>query len=337
MDGMGAPWVDDLGLTRLFARLPQAPLSQGVAVPVRKILRFEQDNALFLGDRGAQTLSNVLARFERIPFNAIDFGASHITEVGLKSIESILEKHPEITCLNLRDNGITGEKISWNISTPLHRLRELHLGFNKISDQGMKKLFRAQLDSALQYLDLQGNSFTYIGIFSLADFLKTNKTLTFLNLSKNRFGNLGAFGVAECLKSNHSLQTLEMRSCKIRDEGAKTLGKFLGMNKGLEDLDLSDNAIGDEGAMGLAAAFATNHTLKKLDLDGNHIQDAGACALAKAFLESNSPLEELRIQWNCLGPKGLACLAKLKEKRTKLIVMDTLQKPTECLGQGTSG
>ena len=178
-----------------------------------------------------------------------------------------------------------------------------------------------KVNSALTWLDLDGNGIGVQGAIGLAEALKVNSMLTWLNLDGNGIGVQGVTGLAEALKVNSRLTEFHLAHNGIGDQGATCLAEALKVNSTLTELYLSYNCIGDQGATGLAEALKLNSTLTELKMRRNGIGDQGATGLAEA-LKVNSTLTVLTLDGNAIGDQGATGLAEALKVNSDLKVLD---------------
>ncbi len=120
-------------------------------------------------------------------------------------------------------------------------------------------------------LDLSERDISNECVFSIARWLKTDRTLRELNLYFNQIEKGGAIALAKALKSNDSLRELNLNYNHIGEEGAIALAEALRSNNSLRILRLDYNGIGKKGARALAEALVVNHMLTELELDYDNI------------------------------------------------------------------
>jgi hypothetical protein len=128
-------------------------------------------------------------------------------------------------------------------------LKEIHLGWNDLSDEGAK----------------------YI-----SDALKLITTLTVIYLNNNKISDEGAKYISDALKLNTTLKEIHLWNNEISDEGAKYISDALKLNTTLTVIYLNNNEISDEGAKYISDALKLNTTLTMISLHHNKISDEGA-------------------------------------------------------------
>ncbi|HHF0525378.1 TPA: hypothetical protein ACTUT5_002494 [Legionella anisa] len=232
------------------------------------------------------------------------------------SIVPFLEKHREITILNLHGSHITSPGAVRALAK-IRSLDSLDLSGSPIGDVGAQilakntilkslNLSNCNINNAiplsynknLKSLDLSYN-FLQIGVEELAE----NTTLKKLNLCACSLVK----EELEALAENTTLIYLDASRNKVKNEGAKILAK----NKNLSTLILTFNEITEAGAK----ALAENTTLIRLGLSLNSIRSEGAAALAK-----HSHLEWLDVSMNNLGG-SVAATALAQNTKLKVLNM----------------
>ena len=202
----------------------------------------------------------------------------------------------------------------------LNRLEVLHLGFNDLTDQGLRTLasiphlanlrdlyiddskhlgtpgIRALADSPylhnLRLLDLSGNSLTEPALKVLIN-SDSLRRLDNLLLPGNQFGDGGVQSLVHSDLFQRILRrapALDLSRNNIGPVGARALAESPFVAP-LESLNLSINVIGDAGLASLAQSEHLRQ-LKQLHLNENRISDAGVLALARSrLLESLAYLD----------------------------------------------
>jgi Ran GTPase-activating protein (RanGAP) involved in mRNA processing and transport len=155
------------------------------------------------------------------------------------------------------------------------------------------------------------------GAKALAEMLRWNSALTYLNIEGNEVGEEGAGAIAAALEHNSTLQWLECGAGSVGDGGCRFLAQMAERNTSLTRLDLHHNHLGDGGAFSIGAALARNTTLRNLDLSGNSFSSVGLASLF-AGLDANTTLRLLNLAQNAEGEgvqdaMSLASLASLLE------------------------
>jgi hypothetical protein len=217
------------------------------------------------------------------------------------SIVPFLEKHREITILNLQNNDLRGPG-AIRALTKIRTLKSLNLSGSQIGDEEVKILAE---NTTLRELNVSRCEIRNDeGIIALSK----NKTLMSLDVSYNYINIEGI----EALAENTTLKSLKLAGCALSLNEVKLLAG----NTTLETLDLSNNKIKEAGAKVLAVnktlttlilhlceinkngveALAQNTTLRSLDLGANSVSSEGALALAK-----NTTLRILNLSGASIG------------------------------------
>lgn len=221
-------------------------------------------------------------------------------------------------------------------------LRELNLGYNNISDDGVMTLVGGLTDQncKVKLLNLQGCGLTSQGCRYLATTLGGSLKLQELDLSGNDIGDDGMKHLAKGLRSPECwLEVLKVSQCNFEKKGCRHLAIALKKNPGhLKVLDLSINMIGDEGASdflervdiwtltklkmyhcgityssckGISEALKhEDSTLVELDLSSNHLKDAGFLLICEGMY-AWCALETLNVSRCGIGQAGGYFLSKV--------------------------
>ena len=109
------------------------------------------------------------------------------------------------------------------------------------------------------------------------------------------------------------LTDLDLDGSVLLDSGAAALAPALSQCTALSAVHALGNRLGDPGARAIAEALAEHPSLRLCDLGGNSIGDAGASELSRLLrqpsLSVTSPLVDLRLHDNRIGPLGVQTLA----------------------------
>ncbi len=207
-------------------------------------------------------------------------------------------------------------------ATQLTRLESLHLGFNDITDQGLRLLagiphlstlcelylddnrqigapgVRALADShylvSLRHLDLSGNNLgeTALRVLINGDSLRQLDSLT---LHNNKIGDAGVESLAHSELLRRMLcrsSALDLSWNDIGPVGARYLAEspFIEL---VETLNLAHNAIGDAGLASLAQSPYLRR-LKRLLVGENRITDSGVLSLARSRVPESLTFIDLK-------------------------------------------
>jgi hypothetical protein len=139
---------------------------------------------------------------------------------GNKTLERLF-----ISSNTIGDNGAKALAQSLSGNNNL-KLRELCLGNNNITDEGVEYLANMlESNKTLTHLYLHSNSITDHGLKRLAEVItNTNKTLQVLALEWNTFSSDSSGEIlAQMLNKNQSLTALNLNSCKLSKTATKHL------------------------------------------------------------------------------------------------------------------
>lgn len=273
---LNAPWLSQLkGLylnANRLAELGAQAMSQ--ALKQRRLdqlteLSLVQNN---LGPDQAHQLAEAAPptlKLLSLAFNPLgDQGAASLQLSELSGLETL-----HLFSAQLGDQGL-GMLLHWPYFSGI---KELDLGFNHISDLGMRHFKDHKLE-ALESLDLSMNRLSDDGLYDLSRSDALSR-LKHLRLYHNNIG-------VRCCKMLASsptlsqLTTLDLGSNPITDEGAAALAAGH-WPPSLRRLSLSHAQIGPKGAEALANSGALSQ-LERLDLEGNPLTERGYRALAHA-------------------------------------------------------
>uniref|UniRef100_A0A3P9KTP3 NACHT domain-containing protein n=1 Tax=Oryzias latipes TaxID=8090 RepID=A0A3P9KTP3_ORYLA len=223
-------------------------------------------------------------------------------------------------------------------------LRGLDLGYNSITDEGVKVLAEGLSDpsSRLKYLRLQGCGLSARACKYLSAAMKRAPKLLELDLSCNDIGDRGLQNLACGLrdpscrlevpplsaKENVTFSFLaanvsglfsgRLSQCNIEPQGCAHLASALQENPSfLKYLDLSINPIRDEGAVQLSKKFNLSKLMNHCELTRLSCGGIGeALGLESSVLWelnlSNNPLSDKGFQLLCEGIRKWATLTQLK-------------------------
>ncbi|KAM3622800.1 uncharacterized protein V6R79_003320 [Siganus canaliculatus] len=228
----------------------------------------------------------------------------------LKEIPYVLKSKKAM----LRFSNLTDEccpALAAILSTQESYVRELDLGYNSISDGGVKTLVEGLSDPKcrLKKLRLQGCEVTSLGCEYLASALRQSLKLQELDLSGNEIGSAGIQHLANGLACGECrIETLKLSECNIEKNGCRHLASALQRNPShLRVLDLSINMVGDQGARELLKIL-NSMKLKKLDMCHCGLTMLSCGSISKALMFEHSTLEDLNLSNNDLTDKGFSCI-----------------------------
>nr|XP_046257777.1 NACHT, LRR and PYD domains-containing protein 12-like isoform X2 [Scatophagus argus] len=240
-------------------------------------------------------------------------------EVSKRCDERLLRELPNILKSKkamLRFSNLTDKccpALATILSTRESYLRELNLGYNNISDDGVRKLVEGLCNPncRLKMLRLDGCEVTSCACVYLATALTQSRKLQMLDLSRNKIGNEGLQLLAQGLRSPEcQLQILKLSQCNIEEKGCYYLASALKENSGhLKVLDLSINMVGDKGAIELFKRFNTLQ-LTKLEMYDCGLTALSCASIGEALKFETSTLIELNLSNNDLKDAGFSLICK---------------------------
>ena len=204
-----------------------------------------------------------------------------------------------------------------------------------LNDHKMSFLFRGLTrSSSIEYLHLDNNQLSPVGVWRMVPFLQYANNLLELNLDNNNFQSEGLSMMLYAL-CNSSIKELSCSGCGIKSididtdffpnhlkvlnldnnnintDGCRRLSKLLQKEEcALEDLYLDQNGICCDGVEILADAIQSNSSLTCLTLSNNKIKDDGVAALV-ASLQGNTKFKQLYLAKNDVSDQGKIMLLKL--------------------------
>lgn len=175
-------------------------------------------------------------------------------------------------------------------------------------------------NKTLTHLSLCCNLLLTSSVCCIAQSLQsgTNDTLQWLNLSENSFQ---LESLSRSLHSNTGLRELMLNEVFPQPSDTMSLGEALKVNKTLKTLWLNSNRMGSQAAHFVFDALKFNSSLTELHMDFNMLDESCCKDIANA-LKVNSSLAELRVRNNSFGPKGARLIAEGIKINTSLSQLD---------------
>mmetsp|Transcript_7889 Transcript_7889/g.15665 ORF Transcript_7889/g.15665 Transcript_7889/m.15665 type:complete len:394 (-) Transcript_7889:45-1226(-) len=275
-----------------------------------------------LRDDHLRTLVRELA--DNTTVTKIDLQNNFIGPVGAGLLARLLQQNKTIVELSLYNNclGQQGvEVLAQALSKPDCALQCLDLGWNDIGAEGADSLAEIlKTNRSIKRLYLQNNSIGTDGLKPLAAAVETNSTLEILDIGFNQVteSNLGALTIMleEC-----RLIELNLSDNVIGPDGARRIAQAMDLNVSINSLNLQNTSIGSTGSAAIANLLMNNRTLRQLNLGNNAVCLAGAEALALS-LKSGTSLESLILPYTRLGQQGVQVLANALQTNTSLRFLD---------------
>nr|XP_019939814.1 PREDICTED: NACHT, LRR and PYD domains-containing protein 14-like isoform X2 [Paralichthys olivaceus] len=257
-----------------------------------------------------------------------------VMDVSMRSDECLLLDLPALmksTKVMLRFSNLTDKccpALAAVLSSTESFVKELDLGYNNISDSGVKTLVEGLNNPKcrLRSLSLQGCEVTSQGSKYLATALRQSQRLRQLDLSRNNIGDDGLHNLSNGLRSPEcQLSVLKLSQCNIEQRGCSYLASALEKNPDqLTVLDLSINMIGDKGANEIFKKFDISQ-LTKLEMYHCGLTASSCKGIGEALRSEGSTLVELNLSNNnleddgftllCFGKHAWCCLEKLNVSR----------------------
>jgi len=263
--------------------------------------------------------SVVQSKLEEIGFNAVDFSFCRLAPADCTAVVHFLNSVQQISLINLSRNNIGSlgcVEIVKLFDNSNCQLSSLNLADNEITDEGVKQLSNAVINSQLSSLNLAGNEITDEGVKQLSNAV-INSQLSSLNLADNKITDEVVKQLSNAV-INSQLSSLNLANNDITDEGVKQLSNAV-INSQLSSLNLADNKITDEGVKQLSNAVI-NSQLSSLNLAVNEITDEGVKQLSNAVI--NSQLSSLNLGYNKITDEGVKQLSNALVNSNKLRSLD---------------
>ncbi|XP_029354534.1 NACHT, LRR and PYD domains-containing protein 12-like [Echeneis naucrates] len=257
-------------------------------------------------------MSKMVSTFEGITESFEMQLSTRCDEILLTKLPAILKSRKAM----LRFSNLTDKccpALADVLSTRESYLRELDLGYNNITDDGVRELVKGLNDQncRLKILRLQGCGVTSKACKYLATSLTQSLKLRELDLCGNEIGNEGLQHLSSGLRSCEcQLEKLKLSQCNIEQKGCYYLASALQKNSShLTLLDLSINMVGDEGANELFAKFDISK-LRKLELYHCNLTALSCESIGEALKSETSTLVELNLSSNNLKDAGFALICQ---------------------------
>ncbi|KAL7545767.1 hypothetical protein ACHAWF_011277 [Thalassiosira exigua] len=196
----------------------------------------------------------------------IDLCNEDLRGADLNVLTRVLRKSKVLETLDLCGNSMAlAEGQFLDALAQNQSLRILHLGHNKIGDEGAKRLAKALKDNnTLETMFLHCNEIDDEGAKSLADALGISTSLEVIHLGCNRIGDAGAHHLAESLIENKTLRIIWIYKNRIGDKGGRSFLDALESNDSVEELDLRENKSISNSVLGRILAILRDPNRKAL-------------------------------------------------------------------------
>eukprot|EP01012_Entosiphon_sulcatum_P064410 TRINITY_DN93226_c0_g1_i1.p1 TRINITY_DN93226_c0_g1~~TRINITY_DN93226_c0_g1_i1.p1 ORF type:complete len:1811 (-),score=349.29 TRINITY_DN93226_c0_g1_i1:23-5455(-) len=307
-----------------------------------------------LGDGGCRIFAELFANHGKI--TRLDLSNNRIRDAGAQALMELAKARYELLQIDLEGNKY--------ISPESLQQLKYYLQFNKqpkhfkdllvaiesdrpsldavdlsstvtgqVNDHSVEYLCSAlRANTHITVLNLSHNHVALRGLQSLANVLKTNRTIISFVMNNNVLeGWKPAEVMAEVLKVNDTLKSLSLRANELEDSAVQFFLDALKQNDVITRIDLRDNLISQKnlGLLEDAINLNSQSTLKKamptinsnttdvLDLKGRSYDDRCIQAVAAALTENYS-LTHLDLSFNCATDRGVAALAQAIEHHPRL-------------------
>lgn len=209
------------------------------------LVRLELFNAE-LGPRGIRDIARIVARSPCL--RVLDIGHNKVRRKGMRYIAETLPQSLRVLHVSGADLYDRGFMALARQLPRLHRLRDLDVSDNHISDRGF---CRVPATMALRHLDISDNDVTRIDA-------NLPRTLRYLNLSNNAIMDDELRG----LQRLRSLTVLDLSGIGITEQGSINLSHTLPRLRSLRILELCDNPLSLRTAMRIINSLRRGRTLR---------------------------------------------------------------------------
>mmetsp|Transcript_6979 Transcript_6979/g.19650 ORF Transcript_6979/g.19650 Transcript_6979/m.19650 type:complete len:476 (+) Transcript_6979:79-1506(+) len=239
-----------------------------------------------IGDAGAEALGRALETNRSL--RSLDLGGNRIGGNGVAALAKAFECGSPLSVLHLDRNrvGVDGcRALGLALTCTWCKLAELDLTGNSLQDQGVAFLAVGLGASKMERLLLRNTELSAAGMSALCDALVKCGTVRRLDVSDNSLGDLGVFPIAQLLRSGASLAELDLTATGVGAVGMKDLCSSLVTRPtdSLTKLNLGLNNVDDEFFAAVSAMVDANRSLLFLDLRAPRISNVGAMQLANAM------------------------------------------------------
>uniref|UniRef100_I3JYV5 NACHT domain-containing protein n=1 Tax=Oreochromis niloticus TaxID=8128 RepID=I3JYV5_ORENI len=280
------------------------------------------------GDKFAEKLSSVLPKFTSL--RKLEFSGASLTATGAASLASGLQGCPHITEINLSDNNLRDEGISYiaEIFTKLQNLSNVVLGRNSTTLNAVDCLIKTMSSCLnIQHVHADGIKDLTVTFFQKSDM----NSLLNQNWNKSEMQKL-----AESLARCPALSVLDLSGGQWDEEILRKLTEFLPQFSITEKIIINDSCSSVEGLVVLTALLSDYPPVMELHIRYTHASNLSNhssfasfslsyCNLHPADLESvlrclgtSSDLTMLDLSSNCLGNKGLKKLLDFLPRLCKI-------------------
>ena len=176
-------------------------------------------------------------------FGSIDLTDQSLDDqdIALVIQHAIVKKHCSL--LRLDENFLTWKsaKVLADVLQTNRTLIGLNLSSNRLCDRGVVELLSRNASNCLEKLHLGSNKISNEGVLQLARVLRTNTRLTVLWLDDNHVGDEGLHHLLDVLTyQNRTLRTLSLKGNQlITNVNLEQIRQCLQTNQSLKEVDLS--------------------------------------------------------------------------------------------------
>ena len=289
----------------------------------------QNDESLRTLDLSHPRLDDVFVRFvseslcENQVVTTVILSCFEIVDDGAHAMGKALMKLSQLTKLQLRDLRNQREiNIFFDLLACHGGIEELSLRHAVICTRSVKSIVNfinchPKL-SELRIVDSQIDVTSQKEIFQAVGGHASLKRVYFINVG---ISSTSMTSLAEMIEKS-SLEELHLCGNDIEDEGVSALASSVVQNKALKNLDLRSNGITYHATLSLQGMLISIPCLSTLNISNNGISDMGAAALARGLAHSQCVVENLDLNQNEIGSRGVMVLAKTLRTNKKLVSLN---------------
>ena len=267
-----------------------------------------------IGSDGAQVLGETLVLSKVLC--SLNLSRNGIGDIGAQDIANGLKGHTNLRELRLGTNFISSDGMSALIPViRRNRLQHLHLSACKLDSGGINALVDALCGDTLQTLNLSDSGLSDMDIKILSDGLKKCKQLQELDISQNRIGSTDSLGfvLSDTGLSDTYIKILSdgLKKCKQIQELDISLNRILSTDS--LGFVLSGSGLSDTDIKILSDGLKKSKQLQKLDISLNRIfsTDSLDFVYLSKGLEHCSKLQVLNLSASSISAKQIPVIVDI--------------------------
>jgi Ran GTPase-activating protein (RanGAP) involved in mRNA processing and transport len=217
----------------------------------------------------------IAAAIQKCSLKKLDVSSNHIGPKGAKYIALAL-RNCRLDTLHIADNSIHAEGagyIAEVLAEGKTSLKELDVSFNRIGDEGCKKITEALPNTKLEALLMDTNEITRNSVFAVCEALKVCPQLLHLSLSENLNTNDSIEELTKVIPLAN-LKRLGLNHTRMTDAVWMRLGEAIQKSSTMVTLELDFNrGLTDAGAGAFLKLIKTHRTLRYVYLSESGVSD----------------------------------------------------------------